>query len=191
MAVTVNGSTGVSLVQDNVIVLADLTATGTASATTFLRGDNAWATPAGGGVTHLGTLDTSTGGTTQSININLSLYNQIWMSFDNVSHSSGSSAALDFAINSNTAHAITASEPAVQGIWGWFTFDLRANVYTNQWGAFTSATTGTGGSGADGNSPSGYYEAGINFRLLTNAPLAITFGGATFDAGSAEVYGIS
>ena len=44
MAVTVNGSTGVSLVQDNVIVLADLTATGTASATTFLRGDNAWVT---------------------------------------------------------------------------------------------------------------------------------------------------
>ena len=50
-----------------VTVTADLSATGTPSATTFLRGDNTWATPAGaGGVTSVtqGTPGTSTGLTT-------------------------------------------------------------------------------------------------------------------------------
>ena len=36
---------------DDAIGVAELSATGTASATTFLRGDNAWAA-AGGGITH-------------------------------------------------------------------------------------------------------------------------------------------
>jgi hypothetical protein len=46
------------------VALADLTATGTPSATTFLRGDNTWATPAGSGtVTSIATTSPITGGT--------------------------------------------------------------------------------------------------------------------------------
>ena len=36
-------------IKDGSIGVVDLSATGTPSATTFLRGDNTWATPAGGG----------------------------------------------------------------------------------------------------------------------------------------------
>ena len=73
MATTINGSTGVSLIQDGVIALADLSATGTASSSTFLRGDNAWAAiPAGGGMTLLETLNTTSG--TSHVTSTLDLY---------------------------------------------------------------------------------------------------------------------
>lgn len=58
MATTINGSTGASQIQDNTVSnakvaddaigLAELSATGTASSSTFLRGDNAWVAPGGG-----------------------------------------------------------------------------------------------------------------------------------------------
>ena len=63
MTITINGNgtvTGISAggLPDNIITnaemaddsvgIADLSATGTASSSTFLRGDNAWATPSGG-----------------------------------------------------------------------------------------------------------------------------------------------
>ena len=44
MSTTISGDTGVSAVQPNTVALADLTATGTPSASNFLRGDNSWAT---------------------------------------------------------------------------------------------------------------------------------------------------
>ena len=52
MAITINGSgtiTGISEggLNDDSIAIADLSATGSASASTYLRGDNTWATPAG------------------------------------------------------------------------------------------------------------------------------------------------
>tara|TARA_R100000742_G_C4232138_1_gene53485 strand:+ start:26 stop:655 length:630 start_codon:yes stop_codon:yes gene_type:complete len=53
MAITINGSgtiTGISEggLNDDSIAIADLSATGTASASTYLCGNNTWATPAGG-----------------------------------------------------------------------------------------------------------------------------------------------
>jgi len=52
MPITINGSgtiTGISEggLNDDSIAIADLSATGSASASTYLRGDNTWATPAG------------------------------------------------------------------------------------------------------------------------------------------------
>jgi len=38
-------------ITDGTIAIADLSATGTASSSTFLRGDNSWSTPAAGGIT--------------------------------------------------------------------------------------------------------------------------------------------
>jgi hypothetical protein len=43
------GDLGTLAVQDDIAVPGDITATGTPSASTFLRGDGSWATPAGGG----------------------------------------------------------------------------------------------------------------------------------------------
>ena len=51
----------------NVIVTADLSATGTADATTFLRGDNTWATPADGDTTYDLTSDQN------SVNVDINL----------------------------------------------------------------------------------------------------------------------
>ena len=44
-----------SNVSDDAVNIAQLGATGTPSATTFLRGDNAWVTPDAGGITHAST----------------------------------------------------------------------------------------------------------------------------------------
>jgi len=46
---------------DNTVSLAKLTATGTKDATTFLRGDNTFAEPSGGGLIHLQTTNITTG----------------------------------------------------------------------------------------------------------------------------------
>jgi len=47
----VTGATALTIATDAVDI-AMLSATGTADSTTFLRGDNAWSAPAGGGITH-------------------------------------------------------------------------------------------------------------------------------------------
>ena len=66
MTITINGSgtiTGISEggLNDESIAIADLSATGTASATTFLRGDNAWAVPGGKILQVVGNLNTGGG----------------------------------------------------------------------------------------------------------------------------------
>ena len=43
-----NRAVGADTVQDDAIGIAALSATGTASSSTFLRGDNSWSTPPGG-----------------------------------------------------------------------------------------------------------------------------------------------
>jgi hypothetical protein len=53
MPTIINGTTGIDQVQDDSVDIADLSATGTPSSSTYLRGDNSWATisiPAGGKV---------------------------------------------------------------------------------------------------------------------------------------------
>ena len=199
MATTINGSTGASQIQDNTVSnakvvddaigIAELSATGTASSSTFLRGDNAWAAPAGGGVTHLGTL-TTTSGTSQSITIDLSAYNQIWATLNNVGHS-GTSGSIEFAVNGNAVHSLGNNEGPTKGSWGMLKFDINQNTYTYAGGVAVAYTTGSGGTGADGPSPSGYYEAAIDFSVLTSAAFAFSMGGETFDTGSISVYGLN
>ncbi len=42
MTTSISGSTGINKIQNDAVDIADLSATGTASASTFLRGDNSW-----------------------------------------------------------------------------------------------------------------------------------------------------
>jgi len=42
MTTSISGSTGINKIQNDAVDIADLSATGTASASTFLRGDNTW-----------------------------------------------------------------------------------------------------------------------------------------------------
>ena len=55
-AVATNGVNNAAMA-DDAIGIAELSATGTASSSTFLRGDNAWAAPAGGGYEFVGSSD--------------------------------------------------------------------------------------------------------------------------------------
>ena len=111
MATTINGSTGASQIQDDTVTtakvndsqitnalmaddaigIAELSATGTASSSTFLRGDNAWAAPSGGGLTLLTTATlTSLGASTVTLgSLNLSTYKVIYIFTDNMSLTSG------------------------------------------------------------------------------------------------------
>lgn len=75
---------------DDAIGIAELSATGTASSSTFLRGDNAWATPAS---STLGSPTATTSGTTIDISIP-SGTKAIWVSYDGVSPASGDEICL-------------------------------------------------------------------------------------------------
>lgn len=84
-----NATTNVKMA-DDAIGIAELSATGTASSSTFLRGDNAWATPAS---STLGSPTATTSGTTIDISIP-SGTKAIWVSYDGVSPASGGEIAL-------------------------------------------------------------------------------------------------
>ena len=197
MAVTISGSTGIDKVvdgsiatvdlADDAVTLAKLSATGTPSSSNFLRGDNSWAS-AGGGVSHLGTL-TTTSGTSQALaSQNFSLYNQIWIVTDNVS--SGGAADFQVGFNGDAVINTSGAIPAASGTWAWFRFDLRTNVFNQTW---LQSTATASGSGTFDNIPTtgGYYNLGTNYRAVTSGAITIAMEGQTFDAGSAEIYGVS
>ena len=191
MAVTVNGSTGVSLVQDNVIVLADLTATGTASATTFLRGDNAWATPASGGVALLGTIATTSGASVALGTVNLSLYNKVYFNFAQVSPATGSSflrISIDGAATLDLGTAIAHD----RALFGELMLDLNSNVM-NLSQSSPSGTPITTGNATDGaNEKNFLYQVQTDLTALTSVSLTFTWStGYAFDNGSILVYGLS
>ena len=140
-----------------------------------------------GGVSHLGTL-TTTSGTSQALAAqNFSLYNQIWIVTDNVS--SGGSADFQVGFNGDAVINTSGAVPAASGTWAWFRFDLRTNVFNQTW---LQSTATTSGSGTFDNIPTtgGYYNLGTNYRSVTSGAITIAMEGQTFDAGSAEIYGV-
>ena len=69
---TVDGTTtfsGTLEIPDDTVDIADLSATGTASSSTFLRGDNAWAEPTAGACVKLNTFETTAGDNVQACNV--------------------------------------------------------------------------------------------------------------------------
>jgi len=140
-----------------------------------------------GGVTHLGTL-TTTSGTTQALAAqNFSLYNQIWIVTDNVS--AGGAADFQVGLNGDAVINVSAQIPAASGIWAWFKIDLRTNTFFTN---FAYPAAATSGSGTFDNLPTtgGYYNLSTNYRAVTSGAITIAMEGQTFDAGSAEIYGV-
>ena len=191
MAVTVNGSTGVSLVQDNVIVLADLTATGTASATTFLRGDNAWAA-AGGGKTLLGTLTTTSGTSHALASVNLSSFNTLQLVFGQVSHSDGSGQQMTIKIGGGAVQTISSdTTTAGNSIRGTYNLDLLTNIETLIWSTDQAPIT-SGNSNTGSGVRAGVYDAATNLQSLTSTTITVAWTtAAVFDNGKVKIYGIS
>lgn len=140
-----------------------------------------------GGVSHLGTL-TTTSGTTQALAAqNFSLYNQIWIITDNVS--SGGAADFQVGLNGDTVLNVSGQIPAASGMWAWFRIDLRTNTFFLTYAYPAAATSG---SGTFDNLPTtgGYYNLSTNYRSVTSGAITIAMEGQTFDAGSAEIYGV-
>ena len=207
MATTINGSTGVSQIQDDTVTtakvddsqitnalmaddaigIAELSATGTASSSTFLRGDNAWAAPGGGGMTLLSTLNTTSGTTATTGTLDLTGYLQLVIWIYSVYPGTGSSV-LRMGENGGTQLKIrdlvtSASEPAYM--------QLNHNLSS---GVFITLENGYGMGVNDTSEPrkTGATGIGINTAIDT-ATTALKFdleGGQTFTGGSIKVYGL-
>ena len=197
MATTINGSTGASQIQDNTVSnakvaddaigVAELSATGTASSSTFLRGDNAWATPGGGGMTLLSTLNTTSGTTATTGTLDLTGYLQLVIWIYSVYPATGSSA-LRMGENGGTQLKIrdlvtSVNEPAYM--------QLNHNLSS---GVFITLENGYGMGVNDTSEPrkTGATGIGINTAIDT-ATTALKFdleGGQTFTGGSIKVYGL-
>ena len=201
MATTINGSTGASQIQDNTVSnakvvddaigIAELSATGTASSSTFLRGDNAWAAPSGGGVTLLGTIATTSGTSVALASVNLSLYNKVYFNFAQVSPATGSSflrISIDGAATLDLGTAIAHD----RALFGELMLDLNSNVM-NLSQSSPSGTPITTGNATDGaNEKNFLYQVQTDLTALTSVPLTFTWStGHAFDNGSILVYGLS
>ena len=213
MATTINGSTGASQVQDDIVSLAKmapgtdgniisydasgnpvavatgsdgqvLTSTGAGSPPAFE------AIPASGGVTHLGTM-TTTSGTSQTItSLDFTDLNLLIFIVAQVSHSDGTSRKLSIGIAGGANLAIGDAVAAGNCSIGQYTFDLRSNI-----GHFAqspgNAPITSGSAFVGGGTGHSRYLIGTNLRSSSSTSVTVAFeGGVTFDNGKVEVYGL-
>ena len=245
MATTVDGSTGVSQIQDDKVTVAkldlistgsvpSLEAKGTSGVTsgylklncsenshgikllgpphsaaadytlTFPNNDGdadqflqtngsgvmSWAA-AGGGVTHLGTM-TTTSGTSQTITgLDFTDLNLLIFVVAQVSHSDGTSRKLSIGVAGGANLAIGDAVAAGNCSIGVYTLDLRANTgYFPQSPGNAPITSGSDFVG--GGTGQARYLIGTNLRASSSTSVTVAFeGGVTFDNGKVEVYGLN
>ena len=196
MATTINGSTGASQIQDNTVSnakvaddaigVAELSATGTASSSTFLRGDNAWAAPSGGGMDLISTINTTSGTSHTTGTISLTGYKQLFMSFYSIG-SSGTAGQLQLTPNGGSATILypVSSGSSSQAQYTLVTHDLGSGLLT----APTRVGMGRNLTAFTAEGPGGI---GLNTGL-TASTTSIVFaynGGETFNVGQILIYGL-
>ena len=199
MATIINGSTGASQIQDNTVSnakvvddaigVAELSATGTASSSTFLRGDNAWAAPSGGGLTLLDTINTTSGTTVTSTTLSLTDYKFVYIDLYSISPATNTTGYLRFTPNGGTGTYFTPTTIA-SGVsqYGLITHNLDS-------GFFFGGKRAGGGGGINDTIRNGIHDSdsmGHNTGLST-ATTSIAFdytSGETFDNGVIRIYGL-
>ena len=243
MATTVDGSTGVSQIQDDKVTVAkldlistgsvpSLEAKGTSGVTsgylklncsenshgikllgpphsagadytlTFPNNDGdagqflqsngsgvmSWAA-AGGGVTYLGTMNTTSGTEQQIASLDLTDVNILLFVYNQVSHTSGSAQRLTLGIGGNTLYGWGNTISAAQGLAGMLQIDLRNNIGAWEMSQQTPITSGNQWA----SSYAGHiiYSLGNNLRASSNTTVKVGMSGATFDNGSVNVYGLN
>ena len=204
MATTINGSTGASQIQDDTVTtakvndsqitnalmaddaigVAELSATGTASSSTFLRGDNAWATPGGGGLTEITDFATTSGTTVTSPTLNLSTYKLIYLVAIAVGLAQDTGAGYTITPNGGSAaNFVGGYGPTVVMYASWW-IDLSngiGNGIMNTGGAERATAVGSGATRL-------FVNTGIT--TSTTSLSFTTAAGATFNNGSFKIYGL-
>ena len=149
-------------------------ASGSATSSTYLRGDQTWSTISSGGTTLLGTL-TTTSGTTQTLSgLTLTSYKQVQIVGSGVSTNGTGGILLSPNNNRLTNDAAGASE--IQDFIA--IVDLASGVYTSTYGV----------QGAARVLPY-VFNSGLS-TASTSIVLSLT-NSASFDAGTVRIYGVA
>ena len=193
MATTINGSTGASQIQDNTVSnakvaddaigVAELSATGTASSSTFLRGDNAWAAPGGGGLTQLASAATTSGTSIVFSGLNLSTYKFLYICQNGVGWAADTAGIQRLTPNGGSFVRWAGGGSAVPGYYGLTFVDLSTGIGS---GTTVSAT------------PAAIIHAGGAFTTFVNTGISasttsLTFGtdgNVAFNKGNIKLYGL-
>ena len=193
MATTINGSTGASQIQDNTVSnakvvddaigIAELSATGTASSSTFLRGDNAWAAPGGGGLTQLASAATTSGTSIVFSGLNLSTYKFLYICQNGVGWAADTAGIQRLTPNGGSFVRWAGGGSAVPGYYGLTFVDLSTGIGS---GTTVSAT------------PAAIIHAGGAFTTFVNTGISasttsLTFGtdgNVAFNKGNIKLYGL-
>lgn len=167
-------------VADDAIGIAELSATGSPSSSTYLRGDNTWASISSGGVTYLGQA-TLSGNSTSISGLSLSGYKFLAVTVYNA------------AVNSGNNRVYLSSNNASSGMMGFaqeYNSGLASNAGING-SVFVDLATGAY-SPPNSDEPTMAYIPSAS-RIL-NSTTTIYFrwsGGASFTSGTMRVYGVS
>jgi len=150
--------------------------------------------PAAGGVTHLGTMTTTSGTSHTITGLDFTVLNGLIFVVSQVSHSDGTGRQLEFGIAGVAALAMGATVTSSQGAVGIFTFDLRSNTgvytYTPAPGAGGIAPITSGNATDTAVSLAVLYDIGTNLRASSSTSVSVEWAtGVTFDNGVIEVYG--
>ena len=193
MATTINGSTGASQIQDNTVSnakvvddaigIAELSATGTASSSTFLRGDNAWAAPGGGGLTQLASAATTSGTSILIDSLDLSTYKFLYICQNGVGWAADTAGVQRLTPNGGSFVRWAGGGSAVPGYYGLTFVDLSTGIGS---GTTVSAT------------PAAIIHAGGAFTTFVNTGISasttsLTFGtdgNVAFNKGNIKLYGL-
>ena len=210
MATTINGSTGVSQIQDDIVTtakvddsqitnalmaddaigIAELSATGTPSATTFLRGDNAWATAGSGAATLISTLNTTSGTELTTGTLDLTTYKTIYVKITNIGQGTDTGSLLQWKNNGGAYQTIFTDPSDTSESGHGYIICRPADIVPN----YYLWTSTYGARGRDWNVAVG---GGPNYKFTTAmmivpATTSISFkwsGGQTFNLGQILIYG--
>lgn len=181
--ITTASSTGLdaSVISSGTMATARL-ASGSATSSTYLRGDQTWATISSGGMTLLGTITTTSGSTVTLSGLTLTSYKQLSLYLNGVSLSAtGAGLYLDGGSERITGNLASS---ATNGLSGIVNIELATGVYSSV--VATAATASP-----TGDTAAVYAGICLTTTASTSISITIVVGGVTFDSGSIKVYGVA